>query len=37
MEKKVPNEFRVRDGAHNYIYWRSGIIDALKYIGESFR
>jgi len=36
-DKKVPHEFRVRDGAHNYIYWRSGIIDALKYIGESFR
>ena len=36
-EKKVPNEFRVRDGAHDYKYWRSGIIDALKYIGESFR
>ena len=36
-DKKVPNEFRVRDGAHNYIYWRSGIIDALKYIGDSFR
>ncbi|MGD0755935.1 MAG: alpha/beta hydrolase-fold protein [Bacteroidales bacterium] len=36
-DKKVTNEFRVRDGAHNYIYWRSGIIDALKYIGDSFR
>jgi enterochelin esterase-like enzyme len=36
-EKKVPNEFRVRDGAHDYKYWRSGIIDALKFIGESFR
>jgi enterochelin esterase-like enzyme len=36
-DKKVPHEFRVRDGAHNYLYWRTGIIDALKYIGESFR
>ena len=36
-DKKIPNEFRVRDGAHNYEYWRSGIIDALKYIGDSFR
>ena len=37
LEKKVPHEFRIRDGAHNWIYWRSGIIDALKYIGDSFK
>ncbi len=35
-EKKVPHEFRVRDGAHTWTYWRSGIIDALQFIGESF-
>ncbi len=35
-EKKVPHEFRVRDGAHNWTYWRTGITDALKFIGESF-
>ena len=35
-EKKVPHEFRVRDGAHNWTYWRTGIVDALKFIGESF-
>ncbi len=35
-EKKVPHEFRVRDGAHNWTYWRSGITDALKFIGDSF-
>jgi len=36
-DKKVPNEFRVRDGAHEWIYWRSGIINALQFIGEGFR
>lgn len=36
MEKKVPHEFRVRDGAHNWTYWRTGIIDALSFIGTSF-
>jgi S-formylglutathione hydrolase FrmB len=36
-EKKVPHEFRIRDGAHNWTYWRSGITDALKFIGDSFR
>lgn len=35
-EKKVPHEFRVRDGVHNWTYWRTGIVDALKFIGESF-
>ena len=35
-EKKVPHEFRVRNGAHTWTYWRSGITDALAYIGLSF-
>lgn len=35
-EKEVPHEYRVRDGAHNWTYWRTGIVDALKFIGESF-
>jgi S-formylglutathione hydrolase FrmB len=35
-EKKVPHEFRVRDGAHNWTYWRGGITDALTFIGDSF-
>jgi S-formylglutathione hydrolase FrmB len=34
--KKIPHEFRVRDGAHNWTYWRTGITDALHFIGESF-
>jgi S-formylglutathione hydrolase FrmB len=36
-EKKVPHEFRIRDGAHNWTYWRTGITDALKFIDDSFR
>ncbi|MEN0055831.1 MAG: alpha/beta hydrolase-fold protein [Mucilaginibacter sp.] len=36
-EKKVPHEFRIRDGAHNWTYWRTGITDALEFIGDSFR
>lgn len=35
--KLVAHEYRVRNGAHNWGYWRSGIIDALAFIGESFR
>jgi enterochelin esterase-like enzyme len=37
VEKGVPHEYRVRDGAHNWTYWRTGIIEALAFIGESFR
>lgn len=36
-EKRVPHEFRVRDGAHNWTYWRTGIVNALNFIGDSFR
>jgi len=36
-EKQVPHEFRVRDGAHNWTYWRTGITDALRFMGDSFR
>jgi enterochelin esterase-like enzyme len=35
--KNVPHEYRVRDGAHSWTYWRTGITDALKFIGDSFR
>jgi len=37
MEKQIPHEFRMRDGAHNWTYWRTGITDALTFIGDSFR
>lgn len=36
MDKGVPHEFRVRDGAHTWTYWRTGIIDGLAFIGQSF-
>lgn len=36
-ERKIPHEFRMRDGNHTWNYWRTGIVDALAFIGESFR
>ena len=36
VEKGVPHEYRVRDGAHNWTYWRTGITEALQFIGQSF-
>jgi len=35
-DRQVKHEFRVRDGSHSWIYWRTGIVDGLKFIGESF-
>jgi S-formylglutathione hydrolase FrmB len=33
----IKHEFRMRDGIHNWTYWRSGLPVGLKFIGESFR
>ena len=35
-KRKIPHEYRVRDGSHTWSYWRSGLLDALKFIGTSF-
>jgi enterochelin esterase-like enzyme len=35
-DRKIPHEFRVRDGAHTWVYWRTGIVDGLSFIGRSF-
>ncbi len=35
-DRKIPHEFRSRDGAHTWSYWRTGIVDGLKFIGQSF-
>jgi S-formylglutathione hydrolase FrmB len=32
----IKHEFRMRDGIHNWPYWRSGLPVGLKFIGESF-
>ncbi len=32
----IPHEFRVREGSHTWGYWRTGIIDALGFISQSF-
>jgi enterochelin esterase-like enzyme len=33
---KIAHEFRVRDGGHTWSYWRSGLTEALKFIGADF-
>ncbi len=36
-DRKIAHEYRVRDGAHTWTYWRTGLPDALKFIGVGFR
>jgi S-formylglutathione hydrolase FrmB len=35
-EREVPHEYRVRDGAHNWTYWRTWIAEGLSFIGAVF-
>lgn len=37
MDKGIPHEFRVRDGAHTWAYWRTALPEVLKFTGQSFR
>lgn len=37
LEKKIPHEFRVRDGAHSWEYWRSALPDVLEFVSKTFR
>jgi S-formylglutathione hydrolase FrmB len=33
---EIPHEFRVRNGGHEWSYWRTGLFDGLKFISEKF-
>ena len=32
----IPHEFRTRNGAHEWSYWRSGLLTGLEFIAQSF-
>jgi len=36
IDKKVPHEFRVREGIHNWEYWRTALPEVFKFISSSF-
>ena len=36
-DKGIPHEYRVRDGAHSWQYWRTGLADILPFVSRSFR
>lgn len=33
---KIPHEYRVRDGAHNWTYWRESLPDVLHFVSQAF-
>ena len=35
-KKEIPHEFRIRDGAHNWTYWRTALPDVLHFISQAF-
>ncbi len=37
IDKKIPHEFRVREGGHTWEYWRTALPEVLKFVGNSFR
>jgi len=35
-KKEIPHEYRVRDGAHNWTYWRESLPSVLSFISDTF-
>lgn len=36
-QRGIPHEYRVRDGGHTWLYWRTGLIDALEFVAGAYR
>ncbi len=35
-KKEIPHEYRVRNGAHNWTYWRESLPEVLSFISDTF-
>jgi len=35
-KKDIPHEYRVRDGAHNWTYWRESLPSVLSFVSDAF-
>jgi S-formylglutathione hydrolase FrmB len=35
-KKEIPHEFRIRDGVHNWVYWRAALPDVLQFVSMAF-
>lgn len=36
-QRGIPHEYRVRDGKHDWQYWRTGLVDALEFVAGAYR
>ena len=36
LKKEIPHEFRMRNGAHNWTYWREALPEVLDFISQGF-
>ncbi|MFM7193196.1 MAG: alpha/beta hydrolase [Bacteroidota bacterium] len=36
IDRKIPHEFRVREGVHDWTYWRTALPEVFKFISTSF-
>jgi enterochelin esterase-like enzyme len=35
-KKEIPHEFRIRDGGHNWTYWRTSLPEVLEFVSQAF-
>ena len=35
-KKEIPHEFRIREGAHNWTYWREALPNVLEFVSQTF-
>lgn len=35
-KKEIAHEYRVRDGAHNWTYWRESLPEVLEFVSQAF-
>lgn len=35
-KKEIPHEFRIREGAHNWTYWRDSLPTVLEFVSQAF-
>ena len=35
-KKEIPHEFRIRDGGHSWVYWRTSLPTVLEFVSQAF-
>ncbi|MBN1466647.1 esterase family protein [candidate division KSB1 bacterium] len=35
-DREIPHEFRIRDGAHSWSYWRDSLPEVLRFVSDAF-